>query len=445
MTETEAAARRSLLRNVFLETLRRIDITHCMHEATRSEPGALIIGGHTYRRDAVDRVVIVSIGKAAFPMARVACEHVLSSGLTLSRAIAIGSGDDSGIPAEISVIRGSHPFPDPNSRVTALQVIEALRGLTERDLVLFLVSGGSSAMIELPLNKHFSTGLVADFHRALVHSGLGIKAMNTLRKHFSAVKGGRLAFIAGRAQKHTLLVSDVPDGEWDVIGSGPSLPDSSTREDCWRILSENAATLKIPASVSSWFYGEGLPETPKAAEPCFEGARVSCLMSTRTMLNVAAELCSENGWDAVIDITCDDWDYRTAGDYLMDRLEREVRSRGRACLVSGGEVLVSVSAEHGVGGRNQQFALYCATRLPQGMTATLISVGSDGVDGNSPAAGAIVDSTTIERGQQIGLSATEALRRFDTYPFFKALGGDVTVRPTGNNVRDLRILLGERS
>ena len=445
MTETEAAARRSLLRNVFLETLRRTDITHCMREATHSEPGALIIGDHTYRRETVDRVVIVSIGKAAFPMARVACERVASSGLTLSRAIAIGTGDNFGMPAQVSVVRGSHPFPDTNSQATALHVMEALRGLTERDLVLFLISGGSSAMIELPLNERFSADLVADFHRALVHSGLGIKAINTLRKHFSAVKGGRLAFIAGRAQKHTLLVSDVPDGQWDVIGSGPSLPDSSTREDCWRILSENAAALKLPASVSSWFYGEGLPETPKASEPCFEGARVNCLMSTRTMLDVAAELCSENGWEAVIDITCDDWDYRTAGDYLMDRLEREVRARGRACLVSGGEVLVSLSAEHGVGGRNQQFALYCATRLPQGLAATLISVGSDGVDGNSPAAGAIVDSTTIKRGQQVGLSAASALRQFDTYPFFKVLGDDVTVLPTGNNVRDLRILLGERT
>ena len=113
--------------------------------------------------------------------------------------------------------------------------------------------------------------------------------------------------------------------------------------------------------------------------------------------------------------------------------------------MSGGEVLVSVGADHGVGGRNQQFALYCATRIPQALAATLISVGSDGVDGNSPAAGAIVDSTTIKRGQQVGLSAASALRQFDTYPFFKVLGDDVTVRPTGNNVRDLRILLGERT
>jgi hydroxypyruvate reductase len=349
------------------------------------------------------------------------------------------------MPAGASAIRGSHPFPDANSQVAALQAIEALKGLGKRDLVLFLISGGSSAMIELPLNERFSTDLVADFHRALVHSGLGIKAMNTLRKHFSAVKGGRLAFIAGRAQKHTLLVSDVPDGQWDVIGSGPSLPDSSTREDCWRILRENAVILRLPESVSSWFWDKGLPETPKEAEVCFENARVNCLMSTGTMVDLAAALLGEKGWEAVIDNTCDDWDYRAAGDYLMDRLEREVRDRGRACLVSGGEVLVSLGTEHGIGGRNQQFALYCAARLPQGMAATIISVGSDGVDGNSPAAGAIVDGTTIKRAQQRGLSAASALRQFDTYPFFRGLGDDVTVRPTGNNVRDLRILLGERA
>lgn len=444
MTDVQASHRRALLRNIFLQTLQRIDIAHCLGETVRASAGRLTIGSRSYDAASIRRMVIVAVGKAAFPMMRVAHGRCTESGFHVVRAVCVGAGDPFGLPESVEVIPGSHPLPDENSRTAAQRVIQVLQDLEEDDLVLFLISGGSSAMLELPIDPELTIAEVAGFHRALVHSGLGITAMNTLRKHFSAVKGGRLAAIAERAQKHTLLISDVPEGQWDVIGSGPSVPDRSTREDCWKLLRESDLLAAIPPRVRSFLLSKSLPETPKEHNVCFANAQVDCPVSTTTMLEVAAEVCRAHGWDAVVDMTCDDWEYRDAANYLMDRVETLVRERGPVCVLSGGEVLVSVGAEAGAGGRNQQFALYCATQFPsRSVQMSVLSAGSDGIDGNSPAAGAIVDATTLERAQRMGMSAVSALEAFDAYPLFSALGDTVTTGPTGNNVRDLRILFGE--
>lgn len=445
MTDLQAAsARRDLLREIFLQTLQRIDIARSMAEILQANRGVLTIGSRSYDASSVERVVIIAVGKAAFPMMRVAHQRFSEARFRVARAVCVGSGDSQGMPEGVEVIHGSHPLPDEQSTTAALRVIDALRGLGPEDLVLFLISGGSSAMIELPLDQQLTMDDVTDFHRALVHSGLDITAMNTIRKHFSAVKGGRLAAIAERARKHTLLISDVPEGQWDVIGSGPSVPDRSTREDCHRLLHESALLAAIPPRVSSFLLRDDLPETPKEHNFCFANAQVDCLVSTATMLHAAMQICREHGWEAVIDTTCDDWEYRHAANYLMERVEILVRQRGPVCVVSGGEVLVTVGSKPGSGGRNQQFALYCATQLPQRLVKmSILSAGSDGIDGNSPAAGAIVDETTLERAEQQTLSASAVLDAFDAYPFFHALEDAICTGPTGNNVRDLRILFGE--
>jgi glycerate 2-kinase len=444
MTDLQASARRDLLKEIFLQTLQRIDIARCMAETLQARHGALTIGSRSYDAGVVERVVIVSVGKAGFPMMRVAHQRFSEAGFRVARAVCVGSGDSQGMPEGVEVIHGSHPLPDVQSRTAALRVMDALQCLGPGDLVLFLISGGSSAMIELPLDQQLTLDEVTDFHRALVHSGLGITAMNTIRKHFSAVKGGRLAAVAERAQKHTLLISDVPEGQWDVIGSGPSIPDRSTREDCRKLLQGSELLAAIPPRVRSFLLSADLPETPKEHDRCFADAQVDCPVSTATMLHAAVQICGKHGWDAVVDTTCDDWEYRDAANYLMDRVESLVHERGPVCVVSGGEVLVTVGSEHGSGGRNQQFALYCATQFPRrSAKMSILSAGSDGIDGASPAAGAIVDETTLERARQQGLSAVTALDAFDAYPFFDALGDVVRTGPTGNNVRDLRILFGE--
>jgi hydroxypyruvate reductase len=336
-------------------------------------------------------------------------------------------------------------MPDATARDAAHRIISRLRETDARDFVMFLISGGASAMVELPLDASVTSEDIAAFYRALVHSGLNIADMNALRKHVSAVKGGRLAELASDATKCTLLISDVPEGMADVIGSGPTLPDSSTREQCWELMRRPELQNRIPERVRRLLQEASLPETPKQNAACFRNAESRLVLSTATMLTSAAQSCERRGFHVVIDNSCDDWEYRAAADYLLERLRNLSAEHPRVCLLSGGEVLVNVGGEPGTGGRNQQFALYCATRLasiPAGVA--VLTAGTDGVDGNSPAAGGVVDGTTVERARRAGLSVEDALERFDAYPLLAELGDVIVTGPTGNNVRDLRVLVAER-
>jgi hydroxypyruvate reductase len=190
---------------------------------------------------------------------------------------------------------------------------------------------------------------------------------------------------------------------------------------------------------------EDLRETPKQTADCFRNAEYRIVLSTGTMLTSATQSCERRGFHVVVDNSCDDWEYRAAADYLLERLRNLSAQHSRVCLLSGGEILVNVSREPGTGGRNQQFALYCATRLASiQANVAVLSAGTDGVDGNSPAAGAVVDGTTVARALRAGLSVEDALERFDAYPLLARLGDAVITGATGNNVRDLRILMAER-
>jgi hydroxypyruvate reductase len=236
-------------------------------------------------------------------------------------------------------------------------------------------------MVELPLDEGVTVEDTAAFYRTLVHSGLSIAEMNILRKHLSAVKGGRLAELAPDATKCTLLVSDVPEGMADVIGSGPTLPDSSTREQCWELVRRPELRNRVPDRVRAVLENTSLPGTPKLGATCFRNAESRVVLSTATMLIAVAELCVRRGFHVVIDNSCDDWEYCAAADYLLERLRNLSAKHPRLCLLSGGEVLVNVGKEPGTGGRNQQFALHCATRLASIQAeVAVLSVGTDGVE-----------------------------------------------------------------
>ena len=196
---------------------------------------------------------------------------------------------------------------------------------------------------------------------------------------------------------------------------------------------------QFPSSVRELFTRDALEETPNPDDPAFVRARWWTVLSNSALVDVAKCEAERQGFTVEIDNSCDDWDYAKAADYLLQRLA-EVRQRHeRACLLSGGELTVQV-AKPGTGGRNQQFALYCGERIA-GRDICVLSAGSDGIDGNSPAAGAIADGTTLERGKTRGVDASAHLRSFNAFPFFEALGDAIVTGPTGNNLRDLRILL----
>jgi hydroxypyruvate reductase len=196
---------------------------------------------------------------------------------------------------------------------------------------------------------------------------------------------------------------------------------------------------QFPRSTRELFERRALEETPKSDDPAFQRARWWPILSNQTAIEEASVAAERAGFIVQVDNACDDWDYERAAEYLLERL-RELRKQfSPVCLISGGEVTVKVT-NGGVGGRNQQFALACAAHIA-GENITVLSAGTDGVDGNSSAAGAIADGTTLDRARTRGLGARAALDRFDAYPFFSALGDAVEIGPTGNNLRDLRLLL----
>ncbi len=433
------------MRAIFQETLKAIDVREVFARTVNCEAGWLRLADLRYRLADFHRVLVIAIGKAAVPSAEVVLTKLAVCQIPL-QAIVVGPGEMPTQSCAVERWQGSHPLPDATARDAAHRIIDVLKQTNTQDLVIFLISGGASAMVELPLDSSVTVEETAAFYRALVHSGLSIAEMNILRKHLSAVKGGRLAELAPEATKCTLLVSDVPEGMADVIGSGPTLPDSSTREQCWELLRRPELQNSLPSRVRRLLESANLPETPKQTAACFLNADSRIVLSTATMLASAAQLCERRGFHVAIDNSCDDWEYRAAADYLLERLHNLSAEHSRVCLLSGGEVLVKVSKEPGTGGRNQQFALYCATRLDS-MSAdvAVLSAGTDGVDGNSSAAGALVDGTTVERALLAGLNVGKALEGFDAYPLLERIGDAIVTGPTGNNVRDLRIIVAERS
>jgi len=431
-------------RAIFAEALRRVDVQGAVRKRIGCDGDLLRLGAAIVPLAEIDRLVVIAIGKAAGPMYG-AVEEALRgvAGLTLEGIVVAPP-----LPlqpfAHAAFYEGAHPTPDERSLRAADATLKLLATVDGRTAVLFLVSGGASAMVEKPLDPLISLVDAAAFHRALVGSGLAIAQMNALRKHFSAVKGGRLALAAAAARmQSTLLVSDVPADRADAIASGPSIPDGTTLEECRRLL----ATLDgVPQSVRDFFASGSCAETPKPGDAVFAHARWQVVLSSDDLAEAAAEAATTAGFHIEIDNTCDEWEYREAARYLLDRSAALARRLPRTCLISVGEVGVKLSDAAGEGGRNQQFALWAAAELAQqGQRATVLSAGSDGIDGSSVAAGAVCDETSVARAAALGMSVEHTLERFDCAPLLRAIGDDIVTGPTGNNVRDLRMILtGER-
>jgi glycerate 2-kinase len=380
--------------------------------------------------DQYDRIYAIAVGKAALPML-----ETLQSRLPyrLAGGVCCGPLIPSTRLSGIDYYAGGHPLPNQDSFRSARAALQLSNETGPRDFVFFLISGGGSAMFELPLDGNITLTETQVLYQALVGSGATIAEINTVRKHFSAVKGGRLAAAASRSGRCSLLVSDVAPRYLDALASGLTLPDSSTVAECRDILDRYELRERFPATVRAWFDDPALPETPLLAD-----GRVEILLSSEDLLDAARAVALSLDYEVVMDNTCDDWDYSEAAGYLLDRFEKLRSQHPKLCLLSGGEVTVRLNRDHGAGGRNQQFALACAL---SGRDLVVLSAGSDGIDGNSPAAGAVADATTATRAKALGIDAQSALARFDAYPLFTALGDTLITGPTHNNLRDLRILL----
>jgi glycerate 2-kinase len=467
-------------RAIFAYALDACRIERVFHERIRFEGATLVIehspGIQPMPAIRIDlgsyrKLLIIALGKAAVPMTQSLLEILPRKSRV--RGVCSAPAKPSRRNWRIRYYAGGHPLPNRDSFRAAQHALRLLRRASEKTFVIYLISGGGSTLFDLPLDPGISLADTIAFHQALIASGATIAEMNTLRKHFSAVKGGRLATAASRAAKLTLQVVDVPWHHAGAVASGPTVADPSTVEDCRELLARYNLLEKFPPSVRRFFSQPDLPETPgdKAAmkrdAERLEAARkagpgpyswasfhngpavtnwLATLLSHDDLLRAAQEKAAAIGYQVIVDNQCDDWPYDQAAAYLVDRFIELRRLHGgrKLCLLSGGEVTVRIDRKPGTGGRNQHFALACALLLNQrlpGEPVGCLSAGSDGVDGNSTAAGAIADPTTITGAAALGLDPEAALAAFDAGPLFTALGDSVVTGATGNNLRDIRILL----
>ncbi len=422
-------------RHLFEHALEEASIDRAFQRHVDCDRGVLRICEDLHDLDSYQRVLVISIGKAA---------HAMVNSLEMQagnrfEGIVASSVDPVSQVRGFRYFRGGHPMPNQESIRAAEAMLKSLSAQNASSLVIFMLSGGGSSIVEKPVDDEISLQDLIATYRVLVLSGAPIAEINAIRKHLSAVKGGKLAVAASAAQQVSLLVSDVPDNTPDALASGPTMPDSTSVADCYGVVEKYGMLEQFPGSVRELFQRHALDETPKPGDLVFHRSRWWPLLSNASLLNAAEAEAQRHGFSVEIDNGCDDWDYARAADYLLERLRRLRQKSERACLISGGEVTVKVE-NGGTGGRNQQFALACAAGI-SGEAITVFSAGTDGIDGNSPAAGAIVDGSTLERAKARGLDPGAHLAGFNAYPFFESLGDAIVTGPTGNNLRDLRILL----
>ena len=354
-------------------------------------------------------------------------------------------------PGRIEVVEARHPVPDEAGRLAAQRIVALTRGLTADDLVLCLFSGGGSALLSMP-----AAGLAFEdkqaINSALLNSGAAIDEMNTVRKHLSAIKGGRLAAMCAPARVVTLLISDVPGDDPSVIASGPTVADPSTCAEALAILARYG--IDIPAAARAGLES-GRLETPKPGDACFAGQQLRLIATPQMSLQAAAALARQAGMAAHILSDEIEGESREVGK-VHAALARAVARHGqpfaRPCVIlSGGETTVTVKTQGkaavacgkppGRGGRASEFLLGCSIALQGQPGVWVLSADTDGIDGIEHNAGAVATPDTLARAAALGLKPADFLDRNDAYSFFHALGDLVVPGPTFTNVNDFRALL----
>ncbi len=435
---------RKVAREIFHEALEACSLEHAFAAKVRSLSHDVLAleGGREIDLSGIRRVIVIAMGKGATTMLRglLAYRDVWQGREVGGVLIAPQQPED--LPENFVYFAGGHPLPNAASMESARTVLKLLHetsndGLAAETFCFFLISGGASAMMELPQDESITLDDLIGLNRALVHSGASITEINCIRKHFSAVKGGRLALAAGSLPTMTFAVSDVPAGQLDVLASGPTLPDTSTVEECRELIEKYDLLAQFPERVREFFTSERLVESPKEEDV---ETRIYPLLSSDDLALAAKRGAEARGFTAVIDNSCDDWECTRAADYLLDHARKLQREHERLCLITAGEVTVKLpaAAGAGAGGRNSHFALYSALTMGEDDGFTVLSAGSDGIDGNSPAAGAVVDRATVAESRD---EAIAALERFDSYGYLGERGAAIVTGPSGNNLRDLRLVM----
>ncbi len=405
-------------------------------------------------------LLLTGFGKASFQMARALEEspvgNLISEGIVITKYGHVISDDSrfTTLPAgrqvhdshKFRVFEAGHPIPDENGLNATKKMIELLRTADKDTLVLCLVSGGGSALLVSPYNG-ITLNEKQHITELLLKAGADITELNTVRKHISGIKGGRLAEIAHPAKVVSLMISDVIGDKPDVIASGPTAPDLSTFDEALKIIDRFALNKKTPASIMDILNKGALgqiSETPKSGNPVFNNVTNIIIGNNRLALEAAKEKAEALGFKAEIIFNTISGEAREAGKWLAEKAiktktSKAQRHKGTKCLISGGETTVTVAGK-GKGGRNTELALSFAMEIDGKEGITLLSAGTDGTDGPTDAAGAVVDGKTISKAKSLGLNPDDYLKNNDSYNFFKKIDSLLITGPTGTNVMDLQII-----
>jgi hydroxypyruvate reductase len=428
---------------IFKAGLKAVAPDAAVARCCRCDGDMLTIGERSFDLKAYENIVLVGAGKATAAMAA-AMESLLGDRLG-DGVITVKYGHTAPLK-KVRTIEAGHPVPDPNGEKGSAQILALARAAGERDLLLCMISGGGSALLPRAVDG-VSLADKQETTRILLACGATIHEINMLRKHLSLIKGGHLAVAAAPATVVSLILSDVVGDDLDVIASGPTVPDGSTFEECAAIVAKYGLADRLPKAVMDHF-AKGLAgevkETPKADHPAFGKTVHVIIGNNMAALLAARKEAVRRGYRALILSSSIEGETCEAAR-LHAAIAREMVQTGHplrppACILSGGETTVTVTGD-GLGGRNQQFAMCAAGGIAGEAPVVMLSGGSDGNDGPTDAAGAIIDHTTLDRAAGLGLSLPHYLAQNDGYHFFDRLGDLLITGPTNTNVMDLRIIL----
>jgi len=432
---------------ILAASLAAVDPAAAINRALQRNGNILSVAGQEIKLEDFKNVYLLAIGKAGIPMAVAAGDLVsdhLSGGAVLSKSLDPGIPDD--YQEKIKLYQGGHPIPDQNSLNSTEEILSLFSSQTSNDLIIVLISGGGSALFTSP-QTGISLKDLQQANKIFLERGLNIQEINTIRKHISQIKGGQLAGQLYPARTISVILSDVIGDPIDMIASGPTVPDPSTYDDALAVIRKYQLEGSLPTSINTHLKAgaEGkIPETPKVGDPVFQGQTSLVIAGIQDAMNGALGQAQKEGYLSQISPDPLEGEAKMAGDRLakiLCQLETSEYQEGN-CLITGGETTVSLtgSLKPGRGGRNLELALGAVRQMSGHKGLALITLATDGEDGVTDSAGAVVTGETLARAEELGLNPDDFLARHDSYTFFKALDDLLLPGATGTNVNDLCFL-----
>jgi glycerate 2-kinase len=433
---------RLLAKNIFVAGVEGVLPEKLISDQVKFSGSILTLGSLELSLDSIGKIYIIGAGKATGAMA-LALEKILGNNIADGHIVV--KYNHSCKLNYIKVTEAGHPVPDSNGFKATKEILKIAEKATENDLVICLLSGGGSSLLaDYPDGS--SEEELKILNNLLVRSGANIEEINTVRKHLSNVKGGKLAYSVFPATLVNLILSDVPGNSPEIIASGPTYPDSSTFRTAIEILEKYNLNDLVPASLLKYLIKglQGLiPETPKPGDPVFEKTYNNLIGTNRTAIEAAVDKAHQLGLNTIIvDDDIKGEVSRTAHNLVETAIRYKLDNKisKPACLLFGGETTIAVSG-NGLGGRNQHLALSCAMLLQNHKGITILAAGTDGNDGPTDAAGAVVDSDTVTDAFKKNMDPAKYLAEFNSYRFFEKAGGHIITGPTTTNVMDIIVVI----